>query len=67
MIEIIFTACLITDHNHCETVRMKEAFDGNNPYMCVYMAQSKVADYMEKHPEYYVTKFGCIKEGTKDS
>jgi hypothetical protein len=67
MFETIFIACMLSNPVHCETVRQAEAFEGANPAQCYKMAQMKIVDFLKEHPGWYIKRYGCQKEHSKDA
>lgn len=64
MLEIILTVCLIGNPYKCrEVASTYEVETIATPQMCQINATVAAAKWIDEHPEYVVSRFGCRRAG----
>lgn len=63
MIDLIFTACLLAAPATCERKALTYDEPGLTPQLCSMAAQFRLAEWVNGHPKYRVTKWRCERAG----
>jgi hypothetical protein len=61
MIELIVSACLISDPMHCQDVALKFSHDATSMRECVMSSQIETARWSGDHPEWHVKRMSCAR------
>jgi hypothetical protein len=62
LFSVVAVVCLLSNPKHCENVKLGMPFEGmETPYVCFAQAQSTLADYLDKHPGWYVDRLKCTR------
>ena len=57
MIELIFTACLLTQIGTCREDRL--VYTDMTPMTCMMGAQTQLAEWVNGHPEWTISRWRC--------
>lgn len=63
---LIFLVCLISSPGTCREERFSFAFEAANDLGCMMVAQPKMAEWTNTHPEWRVARWKCIPQGLDD-
>lgn len=68
MIELVFTACLISSPTQCEDKHLTFA-ENMNPLQCLMGAQPELAKWNEAHPKWQINKWKCrsVRTASRDA
>lgn len=64
MIEIILTVCAIANPSNCEEKDLQYAWEGSIQ-QCMMAAQPYIAQWIDQHPAWFVTKWSCDYPGSR--
>lgn len=65
-IEIIFTVCALSQPTLCEEQHLQYSWNGSST-QCVMSAQPYIAQWINEHPKWQVTRWRCDYPGRKSS
>lgn len=61
MLEIFFTACLLSNPAHCAEKSI--TYSDMTDLQCMSASQTEIAQWAIVHPGYFVSKWGCRRAG----
>jgi len=59
MIEIVVSACFVTEPTNCRDVRLSFVADSVTPQQCMFLGQSEIAKWSEGNPNWKIMKWSC--------
>lgn len=63
MIELVFMVCQIANPSTCKDVRLSFVEQFVSVQACMFNGQVEIAKWVETHPDWQVTKWGCARAG----
>jgi hypothetical protein len=63
---LLFVACLITSPADCRQERMPLNIDSESATACMMQAQPALAEWINSHPKYQISRWRCTTDASQD-
>ena len=63
MIELILSACLISDPSRCKDVSITYTAEALTPMMCLMQSPAEIAKWADAHPHWFAKRWACRPAG----
>jgi hypothetical protein len=63
MLELVISACLLADLNHCKEVSLTYMDEGMTPMQCMMASAVEISKWSQSHPNWFAKRWTCRPAG----